>query len=183
MVSWVLIGVSYQSSICLHGVKGNHYECLVNRLFVSMVSRECIVSRLFASMVSRLLIGSVLSIVYLPPWCQGNSLWVSCQSSIYLNGVMGTQCVCLVNRLFISMVSWILIRSVLSIFYLSPCCQGNSLWVSCQSSFYLHGVMGTLWECLVNRLLISLVSRELNVSVLSIVYSSPLFQGSVLSVV
>ena len=108
-------------------------------------------------MVSIVLIGSVLSIVVLSPWCQWYSLGVSCQSSYYLHGVNGTHWECLVNRLIISMVSMVLIESVLSIVVLSPWCQCYSLGVSCQSSYYLHGVKCAHGECLVNRLIISMV--------------------------
>ena len=48
------------STFCSPGVNGTHWECLVNRLFVSMASQ--------------LLIGSALSIVYLSPLCHGYSL-------------------------------------------------------------------------------------------------------------
>ena len=126
--------MSCQSSIYLHGVDGTHLECLVNRLFISMVSRlpcrssdyfhgvngihlECLVNRLIISMLSTVLIGSVLSIVYLYPLCHGNLLGVPCQSSIYLLFVTGT------HRL------------------------------DCQSCVYLFDVMCTHWRCLVNRLL------------------------------
>ena len=156
---WYSLGVSCQSSIYLYGVNGTHWECLVNRLFISMVS-----------MVP---IGSVLSIVYFSPWCQWYLLGMSFQSSIYLHGVMATHRECLVNPLLVSMVSMVLIGSVLSIIYLSPWCHGYSLGVSCQSSISLHGVNGTHWKCLVNHLFISMVSQLLIGSVLSIVYLSP----------
>ena len=76
IVSWVLIGVSCQSSICLQYVMGTHWECPDNRQFVSSMSW--------------VLIGSVLTIVNLSPVCHGYSLGVSCQSSICLQYVMGT---------------------------------------------------------------------------------------------
>ena len=120
--------MSFQSSYYLHGVNGTQWECLVNRLIISMVSM--------------VLIRSVLSIVVLSPWCQWYSVGVSCQSSYYLHGVNGTHYECRFNRLIISMVSMVLIRSVLSIVLLSPWCQWLSLGVSCQSSYYLHGVNG-----------------------------------------
>ena len=131
-----------QSSIYLHGVTATHWECLVNRLFISMVQKEhleCIVNRLFISMVPMILIGGVLSIVDLSPLCQGYSLGVSCQSSYYRHDVNGTHWECIVNRLFISMVSMVFIESVLSIVY------------------YLHGVMAIHWEGPVNRFIISMV--------------------------
>ena len=87
---------------------------------------------------------------------------VSCQSSFYLYGVKGTQWECLVNRLFTSMKSWVLIVSVLSIMYLSPT------------------VMGTQFECLVNRLFVSMKSMLLIWSELSIVYFSPWCHRSIL---
>ena len=176
-----------QSSYYLHGVNDTHWECLVNRLFISMLSM--------------VLIGSVLSIVYLSPWCQWYSLGVPWQSPIYLNGVNGTHLECIVKRLFIFMVSMVLIGSVLSITFLSPLCRGYSLGVPCQSSVYLHGVNGTHcvdylspwchgyslvvpcqsscqwlnylhgvtathWNCLVIRLIISMVSMVFIGSVL-----------------
>ena len=156
---WYSFGVSCQSSIYLHGVNGTHWECIVNRLFISMVSM--------------VLIGSVLSIVYLSQWCQWKSMGVSCQSFIELHGVIGTHLECLVNRLLNSMVSLVLIGSVLSFAYLSPWCHGYSLGVPCQSSIYLHDVTATHWECLVNRLFISMVSWLLIGSVLSNVIFSP----------
>ena len=124
-------------------------------------------------MVSMVHIGSVLSIVVLSPWCQWYSLRVSCQSSYYLHGVNSAHWECLVNRRIISMVSMVLIESVLSIVVLSPWCQWYSLRVSCQSSYYLHGVKSAHWECLVNRRIISMVSMVLIESVLSIVVLSP----------
>ena len=168
--------MSYQLFIYLHVANGIHWECLVNRLFISLVSW--------------LLIGSALSIVYLSPWCQWYSLGVYCQSSIYLHGVNGThlECLvnrqfylngvndthweCLVNRIITSIMSMVLIRSALSIVYLSPCCQWYSLGSSCQSFIYLHGVTANHLECLVNRLITSMVSMVPFGSVLPIVYLS-----------
>ena len=113
------------------------------------------------SMVSIVLIGSVLSIVYLSPWCQWFSLGVSCQSSIYLHGVNGSHWECFANRIFMSMVARVLIGSVYSIVHISPWCQWYSVGVYCQSYIYVHGGKGTHWECLVNRLFISMVSMVL----------------------
>ena len=134
-MSWVLIGVSCQSSICLQYVMGTHWECPDNRQFVSIMSWVLSVD--------------VLSIVYLSPLCHGTYReghdnrqffsivsWVltgvSWQSSICLHCVMGTHwsvlsilylspvchgysLECLVNPLFVSIVSWVLIGSVLTI--------------------------------------------------------------------
>ena len=108
---------------------GTHLECLVNRLFVSIMSRVLIVS--------------VLSIVYLSPYCHGYSLGLYCQSFICLHGVMGTH--------------W----SLLSIVYLSPWCQDYKFRVYCQSSRCLHSVKFTHWQCLVNRLYTAMMSRLL----------------------
>ena len=138
---WYSLGVFCKSPYFLHGVNSTHLEYLDNRLIISMVSRS--------------LIGSVLSIVNLTSWCHGYSLRAPCQSSIYLHGVNGTHLECLVNRLFFSMVSWLLIE------------------MSCHSSNYLHGANGCLLECLVNRLFIFIVSIVLFWSILSIVYLSP----------
>ena len=98
---------------------------------------------------------SVLSILHLSPRCQGYSLWVNCQSSICLHGVMD-----------------IPIGSVLPIVYFPPWCQWYSVGVSCHSSICLHGVMGTHWECLANRLFVSMVSciHLLGVSCQSSIY-------------
>ena len=87
IMSWVLIGVSCQLSICLHFVMGTHW--------------------------------GVLTTVYLSPLCHENSLGVSCQSSICLHDVKDTHWGCIVNRLFVSMLSRILIGGVLSIVHLS----------------------------------------------------------------
>ena len=139
------LGVSCQSSICLHGVNGTHRVCLVHRLIISRVS-----------------------IVYLSPcvtathWeCLVNRLFISFVSMVLTGGV---------NRLFISIVPMVLFGHVLSIVYLSPWFHGYSLGVSCQSSNFLHGVIGTHWECLVNRLITSMVSILLIAIVLSTIY-------------
>ena len=142
IVSWVLIGVSCQFSICLQYVMCTHWSVL-SILYLSPVchvySLECLVNPLFVSSMSRVLIGvscqssiclhcvmgthwSVLSILYLSPLCHGYSLE------------------CLVNPLFVSSMSWVLIGSVLTIVNLSPVCHGYSL------------------ECLVNPLFVSIVS-------------------------
>ena len=90
---------------------------------------------------------------------------MSCKSSIFLHGVMGTNwglaCQlsnvtgthwkCFVNCLFISILSRVLIG-------VSVC---------------LHDVTATHCECLVNRLFVSMMSQLLIVSVLSIVYLCP----------
>ena len=55
-----------------------HLECIVNRLFVSMVLCVPIVSD--------------MSIVFLSPLCQGYYFGVSYQSSICLHDVTSTQC-------------------------------------------------------------------------------------------
>ena len=113
---------------------GTHWECLDNCLFVSIMSW--------------VLIGSVLTTVYLSPLCHGYSLGVSCQSSICLHDVKGTHYGCIVNYLFVSMMSrvlprsaldnclfasilpWVFIEGVLLILYLSPLCHGYSFGVS-----------------------------------------------------
>ena len=90
-----------------------------------------------------------MSNVLLSP-CHGYSLGVFYYSSVYFHYVKGTHCERLVNRLFVSMVSWVLIGGVLSNIYLSPLCQGYSLGVYCQSSICLHDVSGTDYGCIVN---------------------------------
>ena len=57
----------------------------------------------------------------------------------------------LVNCLFVSM-SLVSFGSALLIVCLCRLCQGYSLGVSCKSSIFLHGVMGTNWGFVVNRL-------------------------------
>ena len=49
-----------------------------------------------------------------------NRQFVSMLSLGVSHGLMGTHCGCIANRLFVSMMSRVLIRSVLTIFYLSP---------------------------------------------------------------
>ena len=131
--------------ICLHYVTGTHWECLDNCLFVSIMSL--------------VLIGSVSTIVFLSLLCHGYSLGVSCQGYICHQYVMGTHLKCLDNCLFVSIMSWVLIGSDLTIVYLSPLCHGYSFWGSCQSSICLQYVMCTHW------------------SVLSILYLSPVCHG------
>ena len=105
--------VCCKSSICLH---------------VSMVLIGDILSSVLLS--PRVLIGSVLLIVCLSPLCHGYSLWMYCQSSICLHYAMGSHWECLDNCLFVSIMSWVLIGSVLTTVYLSPLCHGFSLGVS-----------------------------------------------------
>ena len=80
--------------------------------------------------------------------------------SICFHYVKGTHWEFLDNCIFVSIMSWVLNGSVLTIIYSSPFCHGYSLKVSCQLSFCLHYVMGTDW------------------SVLSILYLSPLCHGT-----
>ena len=166
--------------ICLHYVTGTHWECLDNCLFVSIMSL--------------VLIGSVSTIVFLSLLCHGYSLGVSCQGYICHQYVMGTHLKCLDNCLFVSIMSWVLIGSDLTIVYLSPLCHGYSFWGSCQSSICLQYVMCTHWsvlsihylspvchgyslECLVNPLFVSSMSWVLIGSVLTIVNLSPVCHG------
>ena len=101
----------------------------------------------------------VLSIIYLSPLCHGYSLGVL--SIVYLSPLChGYSLGCLVNHLLVSIMSRVLIG------------------VSCQSSTCLHYVTGTHWRvlaiiylsplchgyslgCLVNHLLVSIMSRVL----------------------
>ena len=168
MVSGLLIGSALSIVYYLNVANGTHWECTVNLLLISMLSM--------------VLIESIFSIVYLSPLCQWFSSGVSCQSSIYLHGVTATHMECLVNRLIISMLSMVFNGSVLSIVYLSSWCHGFSLGVSCQSSNYIDGVIGTHWECFVNRLFISMMSIVLIVNRLIIFMVSRLLIGSVLSI-
>ena len=156
MMAWILIGVSSQSSFCLHYVTGTYFGVLlivylspwshVYSLRVSSQSTvtgthlECLVNGLFVSMKSHVFI-------------------VSCQSSIYLHEVTDILWECLVNRLFVSMKSHALIMGALSIVY------------------FLHEVTGTHYQCIVNHLFVSMMSRVLIGGVLSIVYLSPWSHG------
>ena len=149
--------------ICLHYVTGTHWECLDNCLFVSIMSL--------------VLIGSVSAIVFLSLLCHGYSLGVSCQGYICHQYVMGTHLKCLDNCLFVSIMSWVLIGSDLTIVYLSPLCHGYSFWGSCQSSICLQYVMGTHWECPDNRQFVSSMPWVLIGSVLTIVNLSPVCNG------
>ena len=79
--------------------------------------------------MSWVLIGSVLTIVYLSPLCHGYSLGVSGLLSNCLHYVMGTHLECLDHCLFVSIMSWLLIGGVLSMVYLSQLCHGYSLGV------------------------------------------------------
>ena len=118
MVSGLLIGSALSIVYYLNVANGTHWECTVNLLLISMLSMVLIESIWYSS-------------------------GVSCQSSIYLHGVTATHMECLVNRLIISMLSMVFNGSVLSIVYLSSCCQWYSLGVSCLSSISLHDVNGT----------------------------------------
>ena len=185
IMSWVLIGTILP--ICLPYVMGIHWGCFDNCLFVSNMSWVCIwgsyynckcVSRmswvlnggcpdicLCVSIVSWVLIGGVVTIVFLSPLRHGYSLRVSWQLFNYLHYVMGTHWGYIVSRLLVSIMSWVLIGSVLTIVflltmrswvligglltivYLFPWCHGYSFEVSWQSSTCFH-VMGTHLGCL-----------------------------------
>ena len=66
---------------------------------------------------------------------------------------MGTNLEYLVNRLCVSMMTCVLMRSDLSIVLLSELCHRCSLGMSCQSSICLHDAMVSHWESLFNRYL------------------------------
>ena len=138
------LGVSCKWSICLHYVISTHWACLDYCLFLSIMSY--------------VLIGSVFRIVYLSPLCHGYSLVESCRWYNSLHYVMGAHWECLKNCLFVSIMSWVLIGSVLTIVYFSPLCHGYSLGVSCKWSICLHYVMGTHWACLDYCLFLSILS-------------------------
>ena len=146
---WYSLGVSCQLSICFYCGIGTHWECLVNYLF--------------ASIVALVLIGSVLSNVYLFLLWHWYSLGVSCSLSICFYCGIGTHWECLVNCLFVSIVALVLSGSVW------PLWHGYSLGVSCQLSICFYCGIGTHWECLVNYLFVSIVALVLIGSVLSIV--------------
>ena len=80
---------------------------------------------------------------------------------------------CLDNCLFVTILSWGLIWSVLSIVYSSPLCHGYSLRGSWQSYICLHYVMDSHCECLDNGLFVSIMSWILIAGVLTIVYLAP----------
>ena len=112
--------MSFQLPICRHDVTGTHSGCLVNRLFVSIILRVYSFGMfcygLFVSMVLCVLIVSDVSIVFLSPLCQVNSLGVSYQSFICLHEVTSTHWGRLVKRQFVPMVSWVIIQSVNCLF-------------------------------------------------------------------
>ena len=121
--------VSSRSAIRLHDVKGTHWECPVNRLFVSMMSRYS----LGVSSQSSICFHDV----------KGTHWVASCQSFICLHDVRGTHWGCLFNSLFVSKMSRLPIGVLLSIVFLSPRCQGTHWVVYFQPSICPHDVMGT----------------------------------------
>ena len=90
------------------------------------------------------------------PCDQGVYLYFPWTNVLWVLIVTGTHCGCIVNRLFLTMMSWLLIKSVLSIVYLSPWCHEYSLGVSWKLSFCLHYVLGINCGCTVNRQLFPL---------------------------
>ena len=245
-MSQVLIGVSFQSSNCLHNVIGTHWGvlsiiylsplcdgyslgCLINHLLVSIMSLVLIGVSFQSSNCLHNVIGThwgVLSIIYLSPLCHGYSL--GCLVNHLLVFIMSRVLIgCLVNRLLVSILSLVLIGvyfnrlivSIMSWVLIGVSCQSSTClhyatgthWVSCQSSTCLHYVTGTHWGvlsiiylsplchgyslgCLVNHLLVSIMSRVLigvscqsstclhyvtgtHWGVLSIIYLSPLCHG------
>ena len=85
---------------------------------MSHVYWECRVNRLFVSMMSRVLIGSGFKIIYQSPLCHADSLecLVNCLFFSMLSQVYWE---CLVNRLFVSIMSCVLIEWVLPSVYIS----------------------------------------------------------------
>ena len=136
--------------------------------------KGCLDKCLFVSIMSLGTHWEILTIVYLSPLCHGYSLGVSCPLSYFLHYVMGTHWEYLDNFLFVSIMSWVLIRSVLTIVKFSPLCHRYSLGVSLQLSNCLHYAIGTHLECLDNCLYVSIMSWVLIGSVLTIVDVSPL---------
>ena len=156
------MGVSWLLSISLHYVTGTHWECIVNGIFVSIMSWVLIGSVLsmvyfyllstlweyldhclFLSIISWVLIGSVLTtIVYTSPLCHGYSFGVSLPLSICLHYVMDTHWECL-DILFIC----------------------------------IHYVMNTYLECLDNCLFVLILSWVLIWNALTLVYLSSLWHG------
>ena len=152
--------VCWQLYIHPHFVMGTHWRCLVNCLFVSIMSWVLIMSVLTFSIClhyAMVLIGgvltilylsplrhrthgAVLTIVYLSPLCHVYSLAVSWQWSIFLHNVRVTHLGCLVNPLFDSIMSWVLIG------------------VSLQLSICLHYVIAIHKKCLDSCLFVSIIS-------------------------
>ena len=118
-----------------------------------------------------------LKIVNLSPFSHRYSLVESCRGYNSLPYVMGAHWECLKNCLFVSIMSWVLIGSVLTIVFFSPLCHGYSLGVSCKWSICLHYVISTHWACLDYCLFLSIMSYVLIGSVFRIVYLSPLCHG------
>ena len=118
---------------------GTHSGCLVNRLFVSITLHVLIWNVLLMVYLSAwcyvFSLVSDMTIVFLSPLCQEYTFGVSYQSSISMMplgtyfqwsvrplGVMGYHSECLVNSLFLSMMSRVQIGGygVFSIVSLSP---------------------------------------------------------------
>ena len=167
IMSWVLIGVSCQWYICLHYVMCTHWECHVIGIFLSIMSCVLFGSVLTIVYFSPLYHGYSLGVSWplsislhyimgthwkcldhFTPLCHGYSLGVSWPLSISLHYIIGTHWECLYHCLFVSIISWVLIRSVFTIVYLSPLYHGYSLGVSLPLSICLHYVMGTHWGVL-----------------------------------
>ena len=85
---------------------------------------------------------------------------MSYEWSICLHYIKGIHLECIDNCLFVSIMSWVLIRTVLSLLYLSPLCHGYSLG-------------GCFDDCL----FVSIMSWVLIESVLTLVYVSPICHG------
>ena len=105
---------------------------------------------------------------------------VSCQLSFFLHYAKGNHLECLDHCLFVSIMSWLLIRCVLTIVFLFPLFHGYLF--HCQWSICIHYVMGTHSECLDNCPLVAIMSWILIGGVLTIVFSSPLCYGFSLGV-
>ena len=101
IMSWVLIVVSWQLSICLNYVIGNDWACLVNPLFVSNMSWVLIRVSWQLSICLHYVIGTLWG-------CLVKCLYVSVMS-------WGTYWGCFDNGLFVYIMSWVLIGCVLTI--------------------------------------------------------------------
>ena len=102
--------------------------------------------------------------MYLFPLWHGYLFGVSCQVSICFYCGMGTHWECLVHFVFVSIVAWVLIGSVLSILYLFPLWHGYLLGMSSQVSICFYCGMSIHWECLVHCVFVSIVARVPTVS-------------------
>ena len=137
---WGILTIVVLSPSC-HGYSfGVSCQSSICLHYVTCIHKGCLDKCLFVSIISWLLILIVFTIVSLSPCCHGYSLEVSYQ------------------WLYVSIMSWVLYWSPMTIFFLFPLCHGYTSGVSRKLSICLNYVRGTLWKCLDNCLLVSIMS-------------------------